>query len=72
MPEKTPGDPLRLAMLAGLWLALFALIFTAGAGLEVWPSSPPGALRGTDLVAGLVFLLVILAALLRAALQRRE
>ena len=70
MPEKTPGDPIRLAVLAGLWLALFALIFTVGAGLDVWPSPPPGALRGTDLVAGLAFLLVVLVWLLRALLRR--
>jgi polyferredoxin len=72
MPEKKPGDPIRLAALAGLWLALFALIFTVGVSLEIWPSPPPGALRGADFIAGVVFLLVLLAVLLGAAFRRRE
>jgi len=57
--------PFRLAVACALWLALFALLYTLGASVRLWPELPAGALRGTDLAAGLLFGALVLLALLR-------
>jgi len=64
--ENRARDPFRLAVLALGWLAVFALLFSVGEGLGVWPLAPPVALRGTDLAAGAAFAALLLWLLLRA------
>lgn len=59
------GNPFRLALTAAVWLGLFALLFTFGASLGVWPRLPAGALRDSDLLAGLLFAAFLLWVLLR-------
>ncbi len=46
--------PARVAVAGAAWLALFALVFTAGSAFGVWPPPPEGFLHGTDLAAGLL------------------
>jgi len=55
----------KLALLAAGVLALFAILFTAGSALGVWPLLPPGAFLGWDLWVGLAFGLVVLVYLVR-------
>ena len=55
--------PSRLAALGFVWLALFALLFTIGDALGAWPAPPLGGLAGRDLVAGLLFGVVLLVTL---------
>jgi hypothetical protein len=54
----------RLVGFGAAFLALFALLFSAGAALDVWPGPPEGAFRGTDLAAGLAFGVALLGTLL--------
>jgi len=70
VPEKRTRDPFRLAVFALGWLAAFALLFTLGEGLGVWPLAPPAALRGSDLVAGAAFAALLLFLLLLAVRRR--
>ena len=56
--------PARLAVAGGLWLALFAIVFSAGAAFGAWPPPPEGFLQGSDLTAGLLFGAVLLASFL--------
>ena len=56
------GKPLLLG--AGA-LALFAILFTAGSALGVWPLLPPGAFLGWDLSVGLAGGLLLLVSLVR-------
>ncbi len=55
--------PARVAAAGALFLALFAVIFTAGSALGVWPQPPAGGFRGTDLAAGFAFALALLVSL---------
>ena len=55
----------KLALLAAGVLALFAILFTAGSALGVWPLLPPGAFLGWDLWVGLAVGLVLLVSLVR-------
>ncbi len=57
--------PARVAAAAAAWLAAFALVFSVGAALAVWPEPPEGFLHGSDQVAGLVFGAGLLVAFLR-------
>ena len=54
----------RLAAACGVFLGLFALIFSAGSAFGVWPALPEGGYHGIDLVAGFAFGLVLLITLL--------
>ena len=54
----------RLAAACGVFLGLFALIFSAGSAFGVWPALPVGGFQGIDLVAGFPFALVLLVTLL--------
>lgn len=45
--------PARAAFVGATWLALFALVFTAGSAFGAWPPPPEGFLHDTDLAAGL-------------------
>jgi hypothetical protein len=65
------STPARFAAAGALFLAFFALIFSAGSALEVWPAPPDGGLRGSDLAAGFAFGLVLLVTLLRPRRERR-
>jgi hypothetical protein len=55
----------KLSAAGLLWLAVFALLYTIGARLDLWPT--PAALgtkwRDADLWAGLAFGVLLLAAL---------
>ena len=42
----------RRAAFGFLWLALFAILYTSGERLGVWPPLPPGAFRDWDLAIG--------------------
>ena len=44
--------------------ALFALLFSIGGALDIWPGPPKGGFAGIDLVAGLAFGLALLLFLL--------
>ncbi len=55
----------RLAVAGGIWLALFAALFTTGSALDLWPPPPAGGFRGVDLAAGLLFGVALLVSLLR-------
>jgi threonine/homoserine/homoserine lactone efflux protein len=57
--------PARIAVLGAVWLAAFAVLFSAGSAFGAWPPPPEGFLRGSDLAAGLVFGGVLLATFLR-------
>jgi hypothetical protein len=57
--------PVRVAFAAAAWLAIFALVFSVGVALDVWPKPPEGFLHGSDQVAGLVFGAGLLVAFLR-------
>jgi hypothetical protein len=57
--------PARSAAACALFLGLFALIFSAGSALEIWPAPPGGGFRGTDLAVGFGFGLVLLVTFLR-------
>lgn len=48
------SDGAAPAVLGLLWLAAFALLFTAGSAIGVWPPAPPN-LGDLDLPAGLAF-----------------
>ena len=63
MTPRTPPARLAVAGLAGL--AGFVLLFSIGHALGVWPGPPLGGFAGTDLVAGIVFAIVLLVVLLR-------
>jgi hypothetical protein len=64
MREEVVSPQARLAGAGAGFLALFALLFSAGAALDVWPGPPEGGFRGTDLAAGLAFGVALLATLL--------
>ena len=49
---------------AAALLTLFAILFTAGAALGVWPQLPPGAFWGWDLWVGMAAGAAVLAYLL--------
>ena len=51
----------RLAIGGLVWLGVFSLLFSTGAALRTWPSPPPGALHGVDLLVGIVFGAALLA-----------
>jgi hypothetical protein len=55
----------RLAAAGFLWLALFALLYSAGTSLDLWPPPPEDAFRDWDLYAGLAFAVLLFAALVR-------
>ena len=55
----------KLALLAAAVLALFAVLFTAGSALGVWPPLPVEAFYGWDLRAGLAIGLALLIALVK-------
>ena len=61
----------RLALLGAGVLALFAVLFTAGSALGVWPLLPAGAFLGWDLWVGLAIGLVLLVSLLRLKSELR-
>jgi hypothetical protein len=61
----------RLALLAAAVMALFAVVFTAGSALAVWPPLPAGAFYGWDLWSGLAIGLVLLIALVKRKSERR-
>ena len=61
MKQLSPSS--RLAAIGFVWLALFALLFTTGDALGVWPFPPMGGFAGSDLVAGLLFGVVLLVTL---------
>ncbi len=63
MTARPPHRRLALAGLAGL--AVFAPVFSLGRAVGVWPGPPVGGFAGTDLAAGLVFAVVLLAVLVR-------
>jgi hypothetical protein len=64
--EVKPPEPHgRLAVTALAGLAIFGLIFSIGHARGVWPGPPLGGFAGTDLVAGIVFAVVLLLVLLR-------
>ena len=55
----------KLLLLGAGVLALFAILFTAGSALGVWPLLPPGAFLGWDLSVGLAGGLLLLLSLVR-------
>lgn len=61
-PPETHG---RLAVGALAGLAIFGLLFSVGHARGAWPGPPLGGFAGTDLVAGIVFAVVLLLVLLR-------
>ena len=63
MTPRSPQARLAVAGLAGL--AGFALLFSVGHALGAWPGPPVGGFAGTDLVAGILFAVALLAVLLR-------
>lgn len=67
MTARTPraNGAWRWAAAAAALLALFAILFTAGAALGAWPQLPPGAFWGWDLWVGLAVSLLLLVYLLR-------
>jgi uncharacterized protein (TIGR03382 family) len=58
------ADGAAPAVLGLLWLAAFALLFTAGSAIGVWPPAPRN-LGDFDLPAGLAFGVALLATLVR-------
>jgi hypothetical protein len=62
---RPPGPHARLAVTALAGLAAFGLLFSIGHALGAWPGPPLGGFAGTDLVAGIVFGVVLLVVLLR-------
>ena len=60
---KRLSPPSRLAALGFVCLALFALLFSIGDALGFWPAPPVGGFAGSDLVAGLLFGVVLLVTL---------
>ena len=70
-----PGSPARIVLLCALALVLFSTLFTLAAWYDWWPRLPPGALHDTDLWAGLIGGIALLALLLRpesAKVESRE
>ena len=63
MTARTPHARLASFCLAGL--AAFALLFSIGHALGAWPGPPLGGFAGSDLAAGVVFAIVLLAVLRR-------
>lgn len=63
MIPRGPGARLAAAGLAGL--AVFALVFSIGHAIGVWPGPPLGGFAGTDLAAGILFGIALLVVLLR-------
>ncbi len=62
----TPRSRLARIAIAGLaGLAAFGAIFSIGRAFGAWPGPPLGGFAGTDLAAGLLFAVVLLAVLLR-------
>jgi hypothetical protein len=54
----------KLSATGFLWLAVFALLYTIGARLDLWPAASLGMKwHDVDLWAGLAFGVVLLAAL---------
>ncbi|HYX19294.1 MAG TPA: hypothetical protein VFA98_00410 [Thermoanaerobaculia bacterium] len=62
---RPPGPHGRLAVTALAGLAAFGLLFSIGHALGIWPGPPLGGFAGTDLVAGIVFSVVLLVVLWR-------
>lgn len=62
---RPPGPHGRLAVTALAGLAAFGLLFSIGHALGAWPGPPLGGFAGTDLVAGIVFAVVLLVVLWR-------
>jgi hypothetical protein len=61
-----PGEAApRLALAAAALLAVFAVLFTAGSALGVWPQAPADAFAGWDLRVGTAAAVGLLASLLR-------
>jgi hypothetical protein len=56
---RRPWTPSRLAALGLVGLSLFALLFTVGDALGLWPEPPQGLFAGSDLAAGLLFGVVL-------------
>ena len=63
MTLHSPQARIAVAGLAAL--AVFGLIFSIGHAFGVWPGPPLGGFAGTDLVAGLLFGVVLLIVLVR-------
>jgi len=63
MTARTPHARLAVAGLLGL--AGFALLFSIGRARSGWFGPPLGGFAGSDLVAGIVFAIVLLAVLMR-------
>ncbi len=57
--------PARLAAAGLAGLAGFGIVFSIGHGLGVWPDPPLGGFAGSDLAAGIVFAVALLAVLAR-------
>jgi hypothetical protein len=64
------SSPARFAAMGAVFLGLFALVFSAGSALGVWPPPPDGGFRESDLAAGVAFALVLLVTLLVPRLRR--
>ena len=58
------SGPARVAAAVAVFLGLFALLYSLGSAVGVWPPPPEGGFHGADLAAGFAFGLVLLAALL--------
>jgi hypothetical protein len=63
---RRAGAPTAPALLGLLWLAAFALLFTLGSSVGLWPLAADPRLSRLELPAGLVFGLALAATLLRA------
>ncbi len=63
-------SPARLAAMGAVFLGLFALVFSAGSALGIWPPPPDGGFQGSDLATGIAFALVLLVTLLVPRLRR--
>ena len=60
----SPDRRVRVAISAALvWLALFAILYTAGDIVGAWPKLPPGAFYDWDLYFGLAAGILLFASL---------
>ena len=53
----------RRVVFGFLWLSIFAILYTAGERLGIWPPLPPGAFRDWDLAIGAAAAAGLVAAL---------
>ena len=68
----TAGRPSRMVLLCGLAVILFSALFSLAAWYDWWPRLPPGALHDTDLWAGVIGGIALLALLLRSGSLKVE